>query len=70
MSFCIISDSNDTPKGNRSEHKLCKICMEQEASMAFLPCGHLVCCKVCAPEHECCPICRAAVKDSVRIYTV
>lgn len=28
---------------------LCKICMDEKVSIAFLPCGHLACCEDCAP---------------------
>ncbi|XP_005109671.1 putative inhibitor of apoptosis [Aplysia californica] len=50
------------------EQKQCKICMDEEVCMAFLPCGHLVCCATCAPALDSCPICRGKIKRTVRTY--
>ncbi|XP_033740533.1 baculoviral IAP repeat-containing protein 2-like [Pecten maximus] len=46
----------------------CKICMEEDVCVVFLPCGHLVCCFSCASLLYECPICRGAIEDKVRIY--
>ncbi|XP_069139199.1 baculoviral IAP repeat-containing protein 8-like [Argopecten irradians] len=46
----------------------CKICMEEDVCVVFLPCGHLVCCFSCASLLHECPICRGAIEDKVRIY--
>ncbi|XP_050679091.1 baculoviral IAP repeat-containing protein 7-B isoform X2 [Leptidea sinapis] len=50
------------------EARLCKVCMDNEVSMVFLPCGHLVSCAVCSVALVACPLCRAAVKARVRAY--
>ena len=50
------------------EQGLCKVCLDEEINMVFLPCGHLVCCSVCAPALSKCPTCRTAVTDTVRTY--
>ena len=34
---------------NLREKRNCKICLENEASIVFLPCGHLCSCANCAP---------------------
>ncbi|XP_062596293.1 baculoviral IAP repeat-containing protein 7-like [Saccostrea cucullata] len=52
------------------EQRLCRICMEEDVSIAFLPCGHLCCCSHCAPAMRKCPICRAFVKGTVKTYPV
>ncbi|NXU65212.1 BIR protein, partial [Horornis vulcanius] len=31
------------------EERTCKVCMDKEVSIVFIPCGHLVVCKECAP---------------------
>ncbi|CAH2017740.1 unnamed protein product [Acanthoscelides obtectus] len=50
------------------EARLCKICMDAEVGIVFLPCGHLVTCVNCAPNLEDCPVCRSAIKASVRTF--
>ncbi|KAK4883076.1 hypothetical protein RN001_006395 [Aquatica leii] len=40
------------------EARLCKICMDNEVGIVFLPCGHLATCFNCAPNLEDCPVCR------------
>lgn len=46
----------------------CKICLEEQISIVFLPCGHLACCENCAPALRKCPICRAFIKGTVKTY--
>uniref|UniRef100_A0A8W8JKX1 RING-type domain-containing protein n=1 Tax=Magallana gigas TaxID=29159 RepID=A0A8W8JKX1_MAGGI len=47
---------------------LCKICVEKTVSIAFLPCGHLVCCEDCATAMRKCPICRELVRSTVKTW--
>jgi len=47
---------------------LCKICMEEDVSVVFLPCGHLVCCYSCAYVSHNCPVCRTQITRSVRVF--
>ena len=50
------------------EEKLCKLCMEREVEVTFLPCGHLVSCNKCAQPLKECPICRQRIRGFVRTY--
>ncbi|KAL4716119.1 hypothetical protein ACJJTC_013896 [Scirpophaga incertulas] len=50
------------------EARLCKVCMDSEVSVVFLPCGHLVSCARCGAALAACPLCRSAVKALVRAY--
>ncbi|XP_076466818.1 baculoviral IAP repeat-containing protein 7-like [Babylonia areolata] len=54
--------------GGGSDRTLCKICMDREVAVTFLPCGHLVCCSQCAQYVKQCPVCRQTVKASIRTY--
>lgn len=47
---------------------MCKICMDEESSVVFLPCGHLVACTHCAIALKNCPLCRAEIKGSVKAH--
>ncbi|XP_052710748.1 baculoviral IAP repeat-containing protein 7-like [Crassostrea angulata] len=73
MSITKESDEADTRsliEENRQlkDLRMCKICMEKDASIAMLPCGHLCCCTDCAPAMRKCPICRQFVKGTVRAW--
>lgn len=50
------------------EERTCKVCMDKEVNIVFIPCGHLVVCKECAPSLRKCPICRGMVKGTVRTF--
>lgn len=50
------------------EERTCKVCMDREVSLVFIPCGHLVVCKECAPSLRKCPICRGTIKGTVRTF--
>ncbi|XP_048821890.1 E3 ubiquitin-protein ligase LRSAM1 isoform X3 [Lagopus muta] len=46
----------------------CVVCMEQEAQMIFLPCGHVCCCQTCCKRLQSCPLCRGDITQHVRIF--
>jgi baculoviral IAP repeat-containing protein 2/3 len=51
------------------ENKLvCKVCLDQQIGVVFLPCGHFVTCTLCAPGLSDCPVCRVEIKGSVRTF--
>ncbi|KAL3847313.1 hypothetical protein ACJMK2_018228, partial [Sinanodonta woodiana] len=50
------------------DQNICKICMDRNIELVFLPCGHLVCCAVCGQTLRFCPICRAKIHASVKTY--
>ncbi|KAH9487776.1 hypothetical protein Btru_068733 [Bulinus truncatus] len=50
------------------EQTLCKICMDSEVEVVFLPCGHLVSCKDCSVALSDCPVCRKPLKGMVRAF--
>lgn len=47
---------------------VCKICLDNEVSMIYLPCGHFVTCSECSSALETCPVCRQAIRGRVRAY--
>ncbi|XP_012264181.2 baculoviral IAP repeat-containing protein 7 [Athalia rosae] len=50
------------------EARLCKICMDREVAVVFLPCGHLSTCAHCAPSLKHCPMCRQEIRATVRTF--
>ncbi|XP_063406295.1 baculoviral IAP repeat-containing protein 3-like [Mytilus trossulus] len=50
------------------EQSQCKVCREFDSTVAFLPCGHIVCCTDCAPAMRKCPVCKTYVKGTVKTF--
>ncbi|XP_078525073.1 baculoviral IAP repeat-containing protein 7-B-like [Lissotriton helveticus] len=50
------------------EERMCKVCMDNQVSIVFVPCGHLVVCLECAPSLAECPICRTPIRGTVRTF--
>ncbi|XP_056015255.1 putative inhibitor of apoptosis isoform X5 [Ostrea edulis] len=66
----IENDMDPVHRENTSlkDQTLCKICMEKNVSIAFLPCGHLACCVDCDPAMRKCPICREFVRGTLKTF--
>eukprot|EP00054_Salpingoeca_dolichothecata_P020787 m.131903 g.131903 ORF g.131903 m.131903 type:complete len:341 (-) comp23745_c0_seq8:37-1059(-) len=47
----------------------CVICLDQERSVLFRPCRHLIACATCATKLANCPICRVRIVASDRVFT-
>lgn len=53
----------------QSEEVSCKICMDNQANTAFLPCGHVCTCQACSTQMRgVCPVCRKTFTKSIRVY--
>ena len=65
-----ISESQSLVKENQTlkEQMLCKICLDNDACMVYLPCGHMVTCQDCAPTIRKCCICRKLIQGTVKAY--
>ncbi|XP_010608250.1 E3 ubiquitin-protein ligase XIAP isoform X1 [Fukomys damarensis] len=50
------------------EEKLCKICMDRNIAIVFIPCGHLVTCKECAEAVDKCPMCYTVITFKQKIF--
>ncbi|OAD59107.1 Apoptosis 2 inhibitor [Eufriesea mexicana] len=63
-------NSKEIKEENRKlkEVRLCKICMDQEVAIVFLPCGHLATCVYCASSLTYCPMCQQEIKATVRTF--
>ncbi|KAM5299911.1 E3 ubiquitin-protein ligase LRSAM1 isoform 1-T1 [Ctenodactylus gundi] len=46
----------------------CVVCLEREAQMVFLTCGHVCCCQQCCQPLRTCPLCRQDIAQRLRIY--
>ncbi|XP_059173143.1 E3 ubiquitin-protein ligase XIAP-like [Physella acuta] len=63
------ADSNlDQENQFTRQQRQCKICMDSEAVITFVPCGHLTCCGTCAAVIDNCPICRSPIERRIRTF--
>ncbi|XP_040081113.1 E3 ubiquitin-protein ligase LRSAM1 isoform X2 [Oryx dammah] len=46
----------------------CVVCLEREAQVIFLNCGHVCCCQPCSQPLRTCPLCRQDIAQRLRIY--
>jgi len=61
--------STSAPKEKETHSQLmCKICMDNDVGVVFLPCGHLVSCTSCATAFPNCALCRQPIRGVVRAY--
>ncbi|CAN8321864.1 unnamed protein product [Cochlearia groenlandica] len=61
-------DTDEIPDG-----QLCVICVSRRRISAFMPCGHIVCCRRCALTVERdlnpkCPVCLQSIRGSMRVF--
>lgn len=49
--------------------KQCKVCMDRDTCIVFIPCGHLVTCKECSESLSKCPICCGAITQKIKTYS-
>lgn len=52
----------------QEERLICKICMDAEVGIVFLPCGHISCCPNCASGLDLCPMCRNPIEKMYRTF--
>ena len=50
------------------EDRLCKICLDKDKQIIFVPCGHYVACLDCGLGFEKCPVCRAKIVSIVKTF--
>ena len=55
---------------NFEEERLCKICMENQISFVFIPCGHFITCENCAVNGDLkiCPMCRKQIIKRLKTF--
>ena len=68
----ILSNENEKyfmeQSSSSSSSSICIACSSNERSIVFIPCGHLIACVSCAHGLTSCPLCRADIKGTLRIF--
>lgn len=64
-----LSDEGPLEKLQKLQReKLCKICMDRDVGVVFIPCGHLAACEECSVQLVSCPICCGDIRQKVKTY--
>ncbi|XP_042334271.1 E3 ubiquitin-protein ligase LRSAM1 isoform X2 [Sceloporus undulatus] len=50
------------------QHCECVVCMERQAQVVFLNCGHVCCCQTCSDALNTCPLCRKDIIHRIRLF--
>lgn len=64
----MLSTSVRELERTQEERLICKICMDAEVGIVFLPCGHISCCPNCASGLDLCPMCRNPIERMYRTF--
>jgi len=68
--MCVLTDTMKTIRLfiNSPTEPVCTICITEPVSMTFVPCGHTVCGTCAQRQLASCHVCRAYVRERVKIY--
>lgn len=63
-------DDENKDDENKDNDNKCIVCVENNKTMAFVPCGHLCICQDCADQNfnQKCPLCRVFYTHIIQIY--
>ncbi|XP_076824917.1 inhibitor of apoptosis protein-like isoform X2 [Clavelina lepadiformis] len=50
------------------DERRCKVCLDRDSDMVFVPCGHICSCMRCTQSLRRCPVCRKDIQRAYRTY--
>lgn len=65
----VASVADIAPRDALDDERLCVVCCAAPRTHLLLDCRHLHVCEQCVRGLERCPVCRAAIRDTMRVYT-
>lgn len=69
VSEVAMTDEDPLEKLRKLQNeKLCKICMDRDNCIVFIPCGHMVSCEECSERVVNCPICCGPIMQKIKTY--
>ncbi|XP_056625553.1 E3 ubiquitin-protein ligase XIAP [Triplophysa dalaica] len=71
QSDLYISEKSDDPMTTLEKlqrEKRCKVCMDNDINIVFIPCGHLATCQKCSESLLKCPLCCATIVQKIKAY--
>lgn len=63
-----VNEVEDVQVETCSDRLLCKICLENECCVVFMPCKHMACCSDCSVNFNKCIICRQKIASFLKIF--
>lgn len=68
--FFVVTDFETVLQENEKlkDQKMCKICMDNDVCMMFLPCKHLATCEGCSHIVKECPVCRRSIEERIKVF--
>jgi hypothetical protein len=66
--FVLHLQSTQARLARLLEAMSCRICMDRAIDTAFFPCAHVMACGECGARCDRCPLCRAPIQHSQRIF--
>lgn len=67
-------DQGSSSSGPSDEEKVCAVCFTNPKNSVCVPCGHMACCIECLEEirknNNECPVCRAQIREVVKVFQV
>ena len=67
-SYLFFLQSTRAKLARLLEAMYCRICMDRAIDTAFFPCAHVMACSECGARCDRCPLCRAPIQHSQRIF--
>eukprot|EP00049_Salpingoeca_infusionum_P001591 m.49550 g.49550 ORF g.49550 m.49550 type:complete len:497 (-) comp11102_c0_seq1:322-1812(-) len=68
MQAILLQKQEQELKEQMREASTCKVCMDQRANVALMPCRHATLCASCAHKVTQCPMCRQPVEDRIQLF--
>jgi hypothetical protein len=66
--FAVLKDLVSLTSFQQAAAPTCTICMTKEVTQAMAPCGHTFCDDCCRSQMTACYICRAQIRDKIRLF--
>ena len=60
--------NNNVEQQETSNRIVCKICYDEEMTLMFIPCNHIICGFECGYRLQTCPICNSRIRVRERVY--
>lgn len=68
ISLSETTTTEQSRNEERNQTTMCKICLDRDIQVVFIPCGHLAACNDCFNRLNGCPICKRTITRTYPVY--